>query len=159
MPKTPKEIEPIGASVGEVVDAVIGGGGAAPLMEEMINSPVDDLPVAHWRGTMNIMGTDVPCYVLRDGQEIIGRTSATELLTGIKGGGSLEKTIGVNSLEPFINRDLVLERLVPFRLPEVDGLEKQVKGLPHDLIDRGVSGVVFRVPSIDGPEIAIPVDD
>ncbi|MEO1601007.1 MAG: hypothetical protein AAFU49_11160 [Pseudomonadota bacterium] len=96
-------------------------------MEEMVNGPFDDLPVAHWRGTMNIMGTDVPCYVLSDGQKIIGRTSATELLTGIKGGGSLENTIGVSSLEPFINRDLVLERIVPFRLPEVDGLEKQVK--------------------------------
>jgi hypothetical protein len=31
--------------------------------------------------------------VLDTGQKIIGRTSATELLTGIKGGGALEKAV------------------------------------------------------------------
>lgn len=50
------------------------------------------------------------------GMKIIGRVSATEVLTGIKGGGALEKYLGVKALEPFINKDLVLERLVPFRL-------------------------------------------
>lgn len=124
-------IEPINATFDEVADAMIG---AARPLEEVIDGPIEDLPIAHWRGKLNLLGVDVPCYVLSDGQKIIGRTSATELLTGIKGGGSLEKTIGVRSLEPFINKDLVLERLVPFRLPEVEGLEKQVKGLPHDLM-------------------------
>ena len=52
-----------------------------------------DLPVARWRGMLNLVGVDVPCYVLEDGQKIIGRTSATEALTGIKGGGALEKYI------------------------------------------------------------------
>ncbi|MEQ1611639.1 MAG: hypothetical protein ABL904_02720 [Hyphomicrobiaceae bacterium] len=46
------------------------------------------LPIARWRGAMNIVGLEVPCYVLDNGEKIIGRTSATELLTGIKGGGS-----------------------------------------------------------------------
>lgn len=43
---------------------------------------------------------------------VIGRTSATEMLTGIKGGGALEKYIAVRALEPFINKDLMLERMV-----------------------------------------------
>jgi len=47
-------------------------------------------------------------------------------MIGIKGGGALEKYIGVKALEPFINKELVLERLVPFRLLEVEGLEKAV---------------------------------
>jgi hypothetical protein len=89
-----------------------------------------DLPVARWRGMLNLVGVDVPCYVLEDGQKIIGRTSATEALTGIKGGGALEKYIAVKALEPFIDKDSVLERLVPFRLLEVEGLDKAVKGLP-----------------------------
>lgn len=76
---------------------------------------------------------DVPCYVLDNGVRVIGRTSATEVLTGIRGGGALEKYIAVRALEPFISKDLVLERMVPFRLPEVEGLEKAVKGLPADL--------------------------
>jgi hypothetical protein len=68
--------------------------------------------------------------------------TATEVLTGIKGGGALEKYIGVKALEPFINRDLVLERLVPFRLLEVEGLEKAVKGLPADLMIDSVMQLV-----------------
>ena len=67
------------------------------------------------------------------GVRVIGRTSATEVLTGIKGGGGLEKYLGVSSLKPFINVDLVLERMMSFSLPEVEGLGKAVKGLPSYL--------------------------
>lgn len=91
------------------------------------------LPTAFHRGELNIIGMSVPCYVLDNGVRVIGRTSATEVLTGIKGGGALEKYIAVRALEPFIPKDLILERMVPFRLPEVEGLEKAVKGLPADL--------------------------
>lgn len=96
--------------------------------------PTPELPVARWRGMLNLVGVDVPCYVLETGQKIIGRTSATEALTGIKGGGALEKYIAVKALEPFIDAASVLERLVPFRLPEVEGLNKAVKGLPAELM-------------------------
>lgn len=102
-------------------------------VEVEIISETDDLPVAVHRGELDIIGMSVPCYVLNSGVRVIGRTSATEVLTGIKGGGALEKYIAVRGLEPFIPKDLVLERMVPFRLPEVDGLEKAVKGLPADL--------------------------
>lgn len=101
-----------------------------------------DLPVARWRGTLNIIGLEVPCYVLDNGKKVIGRTSATELLTGIKGGGALEKYLGVKALEPFINKDLVLERMVPFRLEEVAGLERAVKGLPAELMIEICQGFV-----------------
>ena len=77
---------------------------------------------------------EIPCYVLNDGQRVIGRTSATEWLTGIKGGGGLEKYLGVGPLKSFINVDLVVERMVAFRLPEVEGLGRNVKGLPNDLM-------------------------
>jgi hypothetical protein len=115
--------------------------------QEEILEPIAALPVARWRGTLNIVGLEVPCYVLDSGQKIIGRTSATELLTGIKGGGALEKYIAVKALEPFINKDLVLERLVPFRLPEVEGLEKAVKGLPADLMIEVCQGFVSALQS------------
>ena len=91
------------------------------------------IPTAVHRGELDIIGMSVPCYVLNNDVRVIGRTSATEVLTGIKGGGALEKYIAVRALEPFIPKDLVLERMVPFRLPEVEGLEKAVKGLPADL--------------------------
>ena len=70
---------------------------------------------------------------LYNGQRVIGRTAYTESLTKIKGGGDLEKYLSVSSLKPFINMDLVLEGMVAFFLPEVEGLERNVKGLPADV--------------------------
>lgn len=112
------------------------------------------MPVAVHRGSLNILGMDVPCYVLDNGVRVIGRTSATEVLTGIKGGGALEKYIAVRALEPFIPIDLVLEKMVPFRLPEVEGLEKAVKGLPADLFIEICQGFVSAMEyhyRIDSP--------
>lgn len=123
---------------------------ADPLFDEVdgahpdteIIEPDKAMPVAEWRGILTLVDVDVPCYVLDDGQKIIGRVSATEVLTGIKGGGALEKYIAVKALEPFIDKDLVLERLVPFRLREVEGLEKAVKGLPAALMIEVCQGFV-----------------
>lgn len=96
----------------------------------------EDLPTAVHRGILSLMGLDLPCYVLSTGQRIIGRTSITEMLTGIKGGGALEKYIGVSALKSYVNADLVLEKMVAFGIPEVEGLGKAVKGLEADaLID------------------------
>ena len=114
------------------------------------------MPIARWRGMLNIVELEVPCYVLDDGQKIIGRTSATELLTGIKGGGAPEKYIAVKALEPFINKDLVLERFVPFRLLEVEGLEKAVKGLPADLMIEVCQGFVAALQSTFDPNSKLP---
>ena len=95
--------------------------------------PTEGLPVAKYKGELNLLDMAVPCYVLSNGQRVIGRTSMTELLTGIRGGGGLEKYLDVRSLKPLISIESVLERMVPFRLPEVEGLERSVKGLPADL--------------------------
>ncbi len=97
-------------------------------------SPEVELPVAKHRGYLNLLALDVPCYVLSDGKRVIGRTSFTEMLSGIKGGGALEHYLRANSLKPFIDLELVLEQLVGFRLPEVEGLETRVMGLTADVV-------------------------
>ena len=119
-------------------------------------SPEPTMPIARHRGMLNIVGLEVPCYVLDSGEKIIGRTSATELLTGIKGGGALEKYIGVKALEPFINSNLVLERMVPFRLLEVEGLERAVKGLPADLMIEICQGFVSALQASLDPKSPFP---
>ncbi len=124
--------------------------------EDFVDGPSANLPVARYRGYLNIVGMDVPCYVLSDGQRVIGRTSATEVLTGIKGGGALEKYLGVKALEPFIFIDLVLERMLAFRLPEVEGLEKAVKGLPADLFIDICEGFVAALNAHYDPNSSHP---
>lgn len=93
----------------------------------------DALPQAMYKGVLALGGAEIPCYVLDNGQRVIGRTAFTESLTNIKGGGDLEKYLGVNALKPFIPIEMVLEGMVAFSLPEVEGLERNVKGLPADL--------------------------
>jgi hypothetical protein len=100
---------------------------------DAFEGPAEGLPEAKYKGVLNLLDVEVPCYVLSDGQRVIGRTSMTELLTGIRGGGALEKYLDVGSLKSLIPIESVLERMVPFRLPEVEGLERRVKGLPADL--------------------------
>ncbi len=124
--------------------------------EPEILEPSVAMPIARWRGALNIVGLEVPCYVLDNGTKIIGRTSATEVLTGIKGGGALEKYIGVKALEPFINKERVLEKLVPFRLLEVEGLEKAVKGLPADLMIELCQGFVAALQASLDPASTYP---
>lgn len=124
--------------------------GWASIEEAATSDLVDDaaveltsnLPEAKYKGFLNLVGLEIPCYVLETGQRVIGRTSATEMLTGIKGGGGLEKYLGVSSLKPFINQESVLEGLVSFRLPEVEGLKRHVKGLPADLFIEVCRGFV-----------------
>jgi len=121
------------------------------VVEDEVLQPLPSMPVAKWRGPLNIIGMEVPAYVLDNGVRVIGRTSATELLTGIRGGGALEKYLAVRALEPFINIALVLERMVPFRIPEVEGLEKAVKGLPADLVIEICQGFISALEANLGP--------
>lgn len=117
-------------------------GGRAKAAKKKEREDPNRLPEAKWKGVLRLVDVEVPCYVLDDGTRVIGRTSATEMLTGIKGGGALEKYIGTAGLKPFIDADLVLERMRSFRLPEVEGLERDVKGLSTDLMIEVCQGFV-----------------
>ena len=114
------------------------------------------MPVARWRGTLNIIGLEVPCYVLDNGARVIGRTSAAEVLSGIKGGGSLEQYLRPKAIEPFINNSLVLDQFVPFRLPEVEGLRTAVKGLPAELFIQICQGFVAALQASFDPKSPHP---
>ena len=69
---------------------------------------------------------------------------------------NLWRNIAVRALEPFITKDLVLERFVPFRLLEVEGLEKAVKGLPADLMIDVCQGFVAALQASFDPSSPYP---
>jgi P63C domain len=70
--------------------------------------------------------------------------------------GALELYLGAKALEPFINKDLVLERFVPFRLPEVEGLKTAVKGLPAELFIEIWQGFVAGLQATFDPKSPYP---
>lgn len=110
------------------------------------------LPEAKYKGALRLFDLELPCYVLSDGRRVIGRTSATEMLTNIKGGGGFEKYIGVVALRPFIDVERVVSHMVPFRLPEVEGLDRQVRGLPADLLIEVCRGFVSALEMSTRPD-------
>lgn len=48
----------------------------------------ENLPTAIYWGTLNLVGIILPCYVLDNGQRIIGRAAANEMLTGLTKAGN-----------------------------------------------------------------------
>ncbi len=113
------------------------------------------MPEAKYKGVLRVLNIEIPCYVLSDGRRVIGRTSITEMLTGIKGGGSLEKYIGVAALRPYINLEKVVARMVAFRLPEVEGLERNVRGLSADELIEICQGFVAALDESTRPNGAV----
>jgi len=146
-----------GAPVQHTVWASIEEAASDDLVDNGTIESISNLPKAKYKGFLNLMGFEIPCYVLEPtGQRVIGRTSATEMLTGIKGGGSLEKYIGVSALKPFIDQGSVLEGMVSFRLPEVEGLGRHVKGLPANLLIEVCRGFVGALEASNNPNSGYP---
>jgi len=100
------------------------------------------LPVAKYKGFLDILDVNLPCYVLDNGQRVIGRVATTEMLSGFPGQGDLEGYLRSQNLKPYIDKDLVVARMVSFRLPEVEQLQREVKGLPTDLLIEVCRGLV-----------------
>jgi P63C domain len=113
---------------------------------------VQKMPVARYRGMVTLMGMEIPCYVLDTNQRVIGRTSSTEILTGITGGGDLEKYLGVSQFRDFINLDEVIERMISFHLPGVEGLNREAKGLPADLFIDICRNLVSALEASNSPD-------
>lgn len=110
------------------------------------------LPKAEYKGFLNLMDLDIPCYVLDTEQRVVGRTAMTEMLSGFKGQGDLEGYLRSQNLKPFIDIDLVVANMVSFRLPEVEQLGREVKGLPADLVIDICKGLVKALESSQRPD-------
>jgi hypothetical protein len=115
------------------------------------------LPVAKYKGFLDIMDLQIPCYVLDDGQRLIGRVATTEMLSGFKGQGDLEGYLRSQNLQPYINKDEVVARMVSFSLPEVEQLGRDVKGLPTDLLIDVCRGLVAAMEASqkEPPEVKL----
>jgi P63C domain len=59
--------------------------------------------------------------------------------------------VGVANFRPYIDVDKVIDRMVSFRLPEVDGLDRAVKGLPADVLIDVCRGLVSALEASTRP--------
>jgi P63C domain len=104
------------------------------LSTEEVETNRENLPIAIYWGALDLIGVKLPCYILDNGQRVIGRASANEMLTGLEKSGKFEATIGVKSLEPFINSKEVISQFVAFKVSDVEQFNQSVKGLPAELM-------------------------
>jgi hypothetical protein len=113
------------------------------------------LPEAKYKGFLSLMSMEIPCYVLDNEQRVIGRTATTEMLSGFKGQGDLEGYLRSQNLKPFINIDFLVASMVSFRLPEVEQLGREVKGLPTDLLIDICKGLVNALEASERGEVVL----
>jgi hypothetical protein len=114
-----------------------------------------NLPTAKYRGVLRLMDKEIPCYVLDDEQRIIGRIAITEMLTKIKRQGDLESYLRAQNLSPFINAANISDRMVSFRIPEVDQLRIEVKGLPYDALLDMCRGFMNALEASERPDTSV----
>lgn len=76
------------------------------------------LPVAKWEGALEIGQTQLPVFVLDNGDRVISRGGATRMLTSGKGGGNLEQYVNVEALKGYLPSDWS-DQLIEFTIPQV----------------------------------------
>lgn len=112
--------------------------------EEMEILPaLPDSPFAKWKGQIDLGGDVLDCYVLNTEQRVIALRSAVKTIADAAS-GDLAKFIGVSSLKPFINSDLILAELVEFSIP---GTQFSGRGLTtehFEMICRGYVQALYQ---------------
>ncbi|MBT9137156.1 MAG: hypothetical protein DDT34_02243 [Firmicutes bacterium] len=112
MPDEKKLIEPIDATFDDVAKAMV-----APVHGLTVAvTKMPESPFAQWLGRLDLGGEIIDCYVLDTGERVLALRSAVKALSGTDS-GKLGDYIGVSSLKPFIDSDLVLGELVEFSIP------------------------------------------
>lgn len=109
MAKEPELIDPIDATFDQVVNRVVG-------IKEMTQEEIDELPFAKWRGKIDLGGNELDCYVLSDERRVLSSGSTTKAIANVDR-GSLQDYIGQKALNPYIDKDKVLQETIRFSIP------------------------------------------
>ncbi len=100
-------------------------------------------PFAKWRGKLDLGGDELDVYVLDTGDRVIALRSAVRSIASADS-GDLAKFIGVSSLTPFINIELVLTELREFSIPGTQFLGRGMTTEHFELICRGYVQALYE---------------
>jgi len=130
-----------------------------PVEASIDESRADSLPEGRYPGVLTLSGVDIPVYVLSNGQKVIARIAATEVLTGVKRQADLESYLRVETLKPYLNVESVRARMVTFRQKDVEMLNQTVMGLPSDLFIEICQAYVSALNASMNPESGVVLTD
>lgn len=136
MAKKPDIIEPIDESFDAVVNKVVG-------IKDMPQDEIDKLPFAKWRGKIDLGGAELDCYVLDDETRVISSGSTTKAIANVER-GSLQDYIGQKALNPFIDKDKVLQETIRFSIPGTQWVAIGITTEHFELICRGYVQALYQ---------------
>jgi hypothetical protein len=151
-----------GSQVGMHIDAIelrATGPSASALKTSGPSNAGLPSPFAKWRGKIDLGGDELDVYVLDTGERVISLRSAVRSIAEADS-GDLAKFIGVSSLKPFINNDLILAELKEFSIPGTQFSGRGMTTEHFELICRAyVRALYEKAPLTDRQkEIAIKCD-
>lgn len=139
-----KIIDPIDASLDEVAKALVedrkGVAGPGKGNREVADG---SLPTAHWRGSLDLGGSEIDCYVLKDGTRVLSSGSATKAIADVER-GSLQDYIGQKSLKSYINSDKILQETIKFSIPGTQWPGVGITTEHFELICRGYVQALYE---------------
>lgn len=94
-------------------------------MEEMITP---ESPFAKYKGVLDLGSKFVDCYVLDDGSRVISMRGTVRAIAN-DDNGDLSKYIGIKAIQPHINSDDILSKVIEFNMP---GTTTKGKGIPAE---------------------------
>lgn len=137
MAKKPEtNIEPIDDSFDAVVNKVVG-------IKDMPQEEIDKLPFAKWRGKIDLGGAELDCYVLNDETRVVSSGSTTKAIANVER-GSLQDYIGQKALNPFIDKDKVLQETIKFSIPGTQWVAIGITTEHFELICRGYVQALYQ---------------
>ncbi|NEV65137.1 hypothetical protein G3446_25380 [Thiorhodococcus minor] len=115
----------------------------------MSNEEVSKLPVAKWRGQIDLGGEELDVYVLNDETRVLSSGSTTKALANVER-GSLQDYIGQKALNTFIDKEKVLQESIRFSIPGTQWVGLGITTEHFELICRGyVQALYERAPLTD----------
>ncbi len=100
-------------------------------------------PFAKWRGKIDLGGAELDCYVLNDERRVLSSGSTTKAIANVER-GSLQDYVGQKALNPFIDKDKILQETIRFSIP---GTQWEAIGITtehFELICRGYVQALYE---------------
>lgn len=112
------------------------------LMDEI--APLNSsLPFAKWRGKIDLGGDELDVYVLNTESRVISLRSAIRSISKTES-GNLGAYIGVSSIKPYVNSDLILGELLDFSIPGTQFTGRGMTTEHFELICRGYVQALYE---------------
>lgn len=150
MAEDKKTIEPIEGTFDDVAGAMVNvEDSAATQGPGKGNKEFADpsLPVAQWRGQIDLGGAQIDCYVLPDGTRLLASSSAAMAISEVDR-ANLKDYAGQKALKPYISIDKILKETRKFSIPGTQWPASGITTEHFELICRGYVQALYEGASL-----------